>query len=71
MIMGLFDPSFPVCEDDQERLARFRLSRTPRVGPISFSQLIQRFGSAQEAILAMPRIAKTHPRRDDCGHERS
>lgn len=39
---------------DAERFARLRLARTDRVGPVAFSQLLQRFGSAVRAIEALP-----------------
>ncbi|MGN6376528.1 MAG: DNA-processing protein DprA, partial [Sphingomonas sp.] len=39
---------------DDERVARLRLIRTPRVGPVSYRQLIARFGSAAAAIEALP-----------------
>lgn len=41
-----------------ERIARLRLARTDRVGPVAFSQLIQRHGSAQAALDALPDIAR-------------
>lgn len=37
-----------------ERLARLRLIRTPHVGPISWHQLMQRFGSGEAALDALP-----------------
>lgn len=39
-----------------ERLARLRLARTDRVGPVAFRQLIARFGSAEATIEAWPRL---------------
>lgn len=39
---------------DAERFARLRLARTDRVGPVAFSQLLQRFGSAVRAVEALP-----------------
>ena len=36
---------------DAERLARLRLIRTPHVGPVSWQQLMQRFGSGEAAIV--------------------
>jgi DNA processing protein len=39
-----------------ERLARLRLARTDRVGPVAFRQLLQRFGSAEAAVDAWPRL---------------
>lgn len=40
-----------------ERLARLRLIRTPHVGPVSWHQLMQRFGSGEAAIAALPDMA--------------
>lgn len=37
-----------------EHLARIRLLRSERIGPISFAQLLGRFGSAMAAIEALP-----------------
>ena len=39
---------------EAERFARLRLARTERIGPVAFSQLLQRFGSAQAALSALP-----------------
>ncbi|MDZ3831161.1 MAG: DNA-processing protein DprA [Sphingopyxis sp.] len=39
-----------------ERLARLRLIRTPHVGPVSWHQLIQRFGSGEAALDALPQL---------------
>ena len=39
---------------DAERLARPRLIRTPHVGPVSWHQLMQRFGSGEAALEALP-----------------
>lgn len=40
-----------------ERLARLRLIRTPHVGPVSWHQLMQRFGSGEAALAALPDLA--------------
>lgn len=40
-----------------ERLARIRLIRTAHVGPVSWHQLIQRFGSGEAALAALPELA--------------
>ncbi len=37
-----------------ERLARLRLIRTPHVGPVSWHHLMQRFGSGEAALEALP-----------------
>jgi DNA processing protein len=44
--------------DDVEKLAWLRLFRTENVGPITFYQLIDNFGSAQKAIEALPTLAR-------------
>ena len=40
-----------------EAFARIRLLRSPNIGPISFRQLLSRFGSAQAALPVLPEIA--------------
>lgn len=44
-----------------ELIAWARLARTPRVGPLTFAQLIGRFRSASAALEALPRISKLSP----------
>lgn len=44
--------------DEAERFARLRLARADRVGPVAFSQLMQRFGNAGEALEALPDLAR-------------
>mgnify|MGYP001493311599 FL=1 len=39
-------------------VARLRLARTPHVGPRSYRDLIARFGSAQSALAALPRLSR-------------
>jgi DNA processing protein len=41
-----------------DTLARLRLIRTRSIGPISYFQLLQRFGSAQAALDAIPDLAR-------------
>ncbi|MGB3722890.1 MAG: DNA-processing protein DprA, partial [Pacificimonas sp.] len=41
-----------------ERLARLRLCRTERVGPVTYRQLMARFGSAAAALDALPGLAR-------------
>ncbi len=43
---------------DAEKLAWLRLIRTDNVGPVTFYKLIERFGSAQEALEALPHMSK-------------
>ena len=40
-----------------EAFARIRLLRSPNVGPVSYTQLLGRFGDAQRAIEALPSLA--------------
>lgn len=42
--------------DEAERFARLRLARTDRVGPVSFRQLLQRYGTALKALDALPAL---------------
>lgn len=44
--------------DEAERFARLRLARTDRVGPVSFRQLLDRFGTAVRALDALPDLAR-------------
>lgn len=41
----------------EEAFARIRLLRSPNIGPISYAQLLRRFGNAQAAIEALPQLA--------------
>ncbi|WP_375271980.1 DNA-processing protein DprA [Sphingomonas sp.] len=43
---------------DADALARVRLIRTPSIGPVSFRQLLARFGTAAAAIEALPDLAR-------------
>ncbi|HVJ00501.1 MAG TPA: DNA-processing protein DprA [Sphingomonas sp.] len=42
---------------DAARVARLRLLRTPRIGPVTYRQLIARFGDAEAALVALPDLA--------------
>jgi DNA processing protein len=44
--------------DEAERFARLRLARTDCVGPVSFRQLLDRFGTAVLALDALPDLAR-------------
>ena len=48
---------------DQERVDWLRLSRTPNIGPVTFAQLIAKFGSAAEALAALPELSKKSGRK--------
>ena len=43
---------------DKERLEWVRLARTPNIGPVTFAQLIAKFGGAGEALTALPDLTK-------------
>ncbi|MHC8509975.1 MAG: DNA-processing protein DprA [Rhodospirillales bacterium] len=49
--------------DPAERLARLRLIRSENVGPVTFHRLLERFGTAKEALNALPDMAKRGGRR--------
>lgn len=42
---------------ETERRDRIRLARTENIGPVTFRQLLSRFGSAGDAIAALPELA--------------
>ncbi|MCP3732377.1 DNA-processing protein DprA [Sphingomonas sp. MG17] len=41
----------------EDTVARLRLIRSPRIGPVTYRQLIARFGSAEAALDALPALA--------------
>jgi len=43
---------------EAERLAWLRLARTQNVGPVTFAQLVARFGSASTALNELPRLSR-------------
>ncbi|TWT10307.1 DNA-protecting protein DprA [Reyranella sp. CPCC 100927] len=43
---------------DGERLACVRLARTPRVGPVTFHEMLGHYGSATAALEALPSLAR-------------
>src|SRR4051812_42278724 len=45
----MFDGPATVETDPAERRARLRLARSPRVGPVTFHEALQHFGSARRA----------------------
>ncbi|HWL46238.1 MAG TPA: DNA-protecting protein DprA, partial [Sphingomonadaceae bacterium] len=42
----------------EDGIARLRLIRTPTIGPITYGQLLARFGSASRALEAVPDLAR-------------
>ena len=53
---------------DEMRLAWLRLYRSENVGPITFRQLINRFGGAEAALTALPELAARGGRRIRMSH---
>jgi DNA processing protein len=47
----------PAALGQDEAFARIRLLRSPNVGPVSYAQLLRRFGNAQAALEALPDLA--------------
>lgn len=58
--MNLFQSKTKKPKDlnEQERLDWLRLFRTDNIGPITFYQLVENFGSAGEALKALPELSK-------------
>lgn len=48
----------PATLAQDEAFARIRLLRSPNIGPVSYSQLLRRFGNAQAALDALPDLAR-------------
>jgi len=44
--------------DAAERIARLQLARSERIGPVTFAQLVARYGSAQAALDALPGVIR-------------
>jgi DNA processing protein len=44
--------------DDAQRLACLRLIRSENVGPVTFRELINRYGGASEALAALPELSR-------------
>ncbi len=51
------DAAQPALSQD-EAFARIRLLRSPNIGPVSYAMLLQRFGSAAEALDALPDLGQ-------------
>ena len=50
--------------DDAQRLACLRLIRSDHVGPVTFRELINRYGGAEQALEALPELARRGGRQD-------
>lgn len=49
---------FPAVLSPAEKTARLRLIRSENVGPITYNRLMQRFGTAERALKALPELAR-------------
>ena len=47
-----------VALSDDERLAWHRLAQSENVGPITFRQLMAKFGTAADALMALPDLSR-------------
>lgn len=47
---------------DQELLDWLRLARTPRIGPVTFAQLLTKFGTAGDALAGLPELSARNGR---------
>jgi len=64
-------------QPNQDELDRLRLIRTEGVGPVAYRRMLARYGSASEAIAALPALVTAGgrsappaiPSRDDAAHE--
>ena len=50
--------------DSQERLARLRLARSPRIGAVTFHEALGHFGSARAACAELPTISAAQAERE-------
>lgn len=61
----MFDGPFPGATDPDERRARVRLARSPRIGPVTFQEALQHFGSARRACRELPAAAEDDIAQED------
>ncbi|MFO1087932.1 MAG: DNA-processing protein DprA [Reyranellaceae bacterium] len=61
----MFDGSFSSQADAAERRMRLRLARSPRVGPVTFQQALQHFGSARRAAADLPVVPDSEIAREE------
>lgn len=62
-VTSLTEDASPAALSRDERIDRLRLSRSEHVGPVTFRQLLARFGSAAAALEALPDLARRGGRR--------
>jgi DNA processing protein len=61
----MFDGPSTVDADPAERRARLRLARSPRIGPVTFQEALQHFGSARRACRELAAVAETEIAREE------
>jgi DNA processing protein len=61
----MFDGPFTSALDPTERRARLRLARSPRIGPITFHEAVQHFGSARAACAELSVVGQTEIAREE------
>jgi len=57
-MLNLFDSKKQAAPNDHEKISWLRLIRTENVGPITFYKLVEHYGSAEEALNALPELSK-------------
>jgi hypothetical protein len=61
----MFDGSLTPDLDANERRARLRLARSPRIGPVTFQEALQHFGSARAACARLATVAEAEVTREE------
>jgi DNA processing protein len=61
----MFDGPSTADLDPDERRARLRLARSPRIGPVTFQEALLHFGSARRACRELPVIAEPDVTREE------
>jgi DNA processing protein len=71
--LALFPAPLPqACLSDTQRLACLRLIRSENVGPVTFRELINHFGGAEQALKALPEMSRRAGRKSNiriCSYE--
>ncbi len=60
----MFDGGLPAEIEPEERLARVRLARSPRIGAVTFHEALGHFGSARAACAALATVSAGHAERE-------
>lgn len=48
---------------DEDRIDWLQLARTPNIGPVTFTQLLERYGTPKKALAALPELSRRAGRR--------